>query len=295
MNATPTTIEVPKPLNPDQVAAYLESGYVLLPGLLDTRKIHLLRDESLKFARGEYAIENSRPLPPEVDDETALRRVSTVYSGHHVSDTIFHFIQHPQICGVISQLAAAHRRYWDGSAKFVQSCLFMKPPGMRGHAWHQDDRSIQTWDQSLCAAWIAIDDTTTDNGCLWVVPGSHRTGYLYPLRPHQQSERYDFSNEAYGFEAAGAVPLECRAGTVLFFSGSLLHSSQPNRTASCRRVLANHYCNAWSELPYYDVEQQRQVDLRSVIPVAGIDPYAWKGYTPMPASVYVRYADEGAF
>ena len=282
-------IRVPKILAPTQVSAYIDQGYLVLANLLARSEVDTLRLEVVRLCRGEYPIANFEPLLDGTSDEDAVQRVSTIYSPHAVSATMLEFVKHATICGVISQLSAAHRANWDGSAKFVQSTLFIKPPGMQGHAWHQDDRSIQTWDQSLCAAWIPLDDTTIKNGCLWIVPGSHRYGYLYPMRPHKQPTRYQFLNEAYGFDSARTEPVELRVGSVLFFSGSLLHSSQPNQSSEFRRSLVNHYCNAWSEVPYYDNQTQRLIDLRTVIPVAGIDPYQWKGYDRMPASIYVRY------
>jgi hypothetical protein len=47
--------------------------------------------------------------------------------------------------------------------------------GKPGQAWHQDETFIPTPDASLCGVWIALDDATVDNGCLWVQPGSHRS------------------------------------------------------------------------------------------------------------------------
>ena len=67
---------------------------------------------------------------------------------------------------------------------------------------------------------------------------------------------------------------------MVFFNGYLLHRSRKNRGSIYRRVLVNHYCNAWSLLPW-SLQGRRAVataDRRCIIPVAGIDPYAWKGY-----------------
>jgi ectoine hydroxylase-related dioxygenase (phytanoyl-CoA dioxygenase family) len=47
---------------------------------------------------------------------------------------------------------------------------------------HQDEANIPTRDRSLTAVWIALDDATLENGCLWVIPGSHRSGVLHLVR-----------------------------------------------------------------------------------------------------------------
>jgi hypothetical protein len=52
------------------------------------------------------------------------------------------------------------------------------------------DRRRRRAGRPLTAAWIALDDATVDNGCLWVLPGSHRPGVLYPDRDHHDP-RFD--------------------------------------------------------------------------------------------------------
>lgn len=290
---TAPTITVPKPLGPEQVRQYLDEGYLEIHGLLTPREIAILREEVVKFARGDYPLANFRPLPKGASDEDAMRRLLVVDAAHAASSAVSELIRQPRICGVISQIAAAHRRGWDGSAKFVQSTLYVKPPGAQGHPWHQDDRAIRTWDQSLCAAWIPLDDATVDNGCLWVIPGSHRKGYLYPLCKHNKPD-FAFNYEAHGFDDSEAVQVEVRAGSMLFFSGSLLHRSLPNRSQSFRRAFVHHYTSAWTELPWFDhAEDKLRNDLRTVIPVAGTDPYAWKGYEPV-SQAYCRWQDPAA-
>jgi hypothetical protein len=69
-----------------------------------------------------------------------------------------------------------------------------------------------------------------------------------------------------------------------------LHRSRKNTSDVYRRVLVNHYCNAWSLLPWSLEEGERvaNADRRNILPVAGIDPYAWKGYQKPPKTVSMR-------
>src|SRR5678815_1023233 len=99
----------------------------------------------------------------------------------------------------------------------MQTMLFVKPPGFQGQAWHQDELYIPTRDRSLIGAWIAIDDATTENGCLYVIPGSHRSGYLYPQHEHTCREEWDFAPLSYGFDESSKVAVEVKAGSVVFF------------------------------------------------------------------------------
>jgi phytanoyl-CoA hydroxylase len=209
---------------------------------------------------------------------------------------------HPRISAALGQITAAHLPYWDGSVKCMQTMLFVKPPGFQGQAWHQDEYYIPTRDRSLIGAWIAIDDATTANGCLHVVPRSHRSGYLYPQRAHGRPDDWDVSPESYGFDASQSIAVEVKAGSVVFFNGYLLHASFPNKSDIYRRVLVSHYMNAYSFLPWRYPKGGVPTsvdDVRKVLPVSGEDPYAWKGYEKPKDDVYLRRckanAGEAAF
>jgi phytanoyl-CoA hydroxylase len=289
MEAGPS-IEVPKPLDVDQVNFFVENGYLAVADMVNADEITELRADLVRIARGEYPCKSLDPVPAELDDEEALQRILCIHQPHYVSETIEKYVRHPQISGALSQITAAHLPYWDGSVKCMQSMYFVKPPGFQGQAWHQDEIYIPTRDRSLIGAWIAVDDATVDNGCLYVVPGSHRSGYLFPQREHGNADEFDFAPESYGFDESAEVPVEVKAGTVVFFNGYLLHRSRKNRADIFRRVLVNHYCNAWSLLPWNLEEGERvaNADRRKVLPVSGADPYAWKGYEQPDRDCWLR-------
>jgi ectoine hydroxylase-related dioxygenase (phytanoyl-CoA dioxygenase family) len=184
---------------------------------------------------------------------------------------------HPVVVAVLTRVIGP-------DVKAMQSMLFIKGEGKPGQAWHQDEFFIPTRDRSLTAAWIAFDDATTENGCLWVLPGSHRRGVIYPDRD-QDDPRFDCTAEAYGFpyQDADAVPVPVAAGSVVVFNGYLLHRSLPNRARSgLRRALVTHYMSAQSLLPWTRPPADVHVaawDCRDIVMVAGHDPYAWRGIT----------------
>jgi phytanoyl-CoA hydroxylase len=123
-----------------------------------------------------------------------------------------------------------------------------------------------------------LDDATVENGCLWVLPGSHARGVLYPDRDHHD-ERFDCEVEAHDFpyRDSDAVPVEVSAGSVVLFNGYLLHRSLPNTGRhGLRRALVNHYMSAESLLPWFlpPGSTMGRADHRDVVLVAGTDPYA---------------------
>ena len=292
-NAAGDRIDLPQPLAPQQVCDYVEQGFLVVPQLLEASAVEELRGETVRIARGEYPCPSLVPLPASMPDDEVLRRILAIHHPQRISPVVQRYIRDPGICGALAQITAAHLPYWDGSVKCMQSMLFVKPPGFQGQAWHQDEIHIPTRDRSLVGAWIALDRATTENGGLRVLPESHRRGYLYPLRDHGRPDEFDGNQESHGFDGSREMPVEVDAGDVVFFNGYLLHRSLKNRSDVYRRTLVNHYMNAWSLLPWHARDAQRgdraaQADARCVIPVAGVDPYAWKGYEAGGQDVLLR-------
>lgn len=287
-NAATQTIEVPKFLTPTQVRQFVEQGFLVLPNLITMDEVNELRSDIVKLMRGKYECENIAQKPDSMSDEEILRTVLCVHEPHYVSPVILRYVKHQLICGALSQITGAHLPFWSGNVKCMQSMYFVKPPSYPGQPWHQDEIYIPTRDRSLIGAWIALDDATVRNGCLWVIPGSHRPGILYPQRAQADNEEFDGNGESFGFDESLEVPVEVTTGSVVFFNGYLLHRSRRNRSTCYRRALVNHYMTAESLLPWQvrEGETPANADRRDVVMVAGQDPHAWKGYQ-LPTSKHV--------
>jgi phytanoyl-CoA hydroxylase len=238
--AASPVIETPEILTTDDGAFFVENGYYVAHDLMEPEEIEELRADTLRLAKGEYPCETLDALPADTPDAEALRQILCIHQPHFISPVIERYVAHERIAGVLGQVTGAHLSHWDGSVKCMQSMLFVKPPGFQGQAWHQDEVFIPTRDRSLIGAWIAMDDATIDNGCLWVVPGSHKHGYMYPQREHENPDEFDFAPESHGFDEAAEVAVEVTAGDVVFFNGYLLHRSRKNLSEAYRRALVNH-------------------------------------------------------
>lgn len=283
-------IETPKPLSESQARFFVENGFLVGEGLVTQEEVEEILRDTIFLARGGYPCTNLQPVPADMTDAEVLQGILCVHRPHYISPIMEKYARHPKVCGALSQIVAAHLPYWDGSVKCMHSMLYVKPPQFQGRNWHQDEVYIPTRDRSLTGAWIALDDATKENGCLWVIPGSQRDGYLYPEQPCSDPDEFDYADEAYGFDDSTKIPVEVKAGDVVFFNGYLLHSSLKNRSNDYRRVLVNHYMNAYSRLPW-SVEEGESVanaDRRVVMHVAGRDPYAWKGYDQPTEEVSLR-------
>ncbi len=127
----------------------------------------------------------------------------------------------------------------------AQSMFYFKPPGARGQDFHQDNFYLRVHPGTCAAAWTAIDDADQENGGLLVVPGSHRFGIICPEAADPTrfftTEHLDIPR---GYTAS---PVDLKAGDVLFFNGSVIHGSYPNRSrARFRRAFICHYAPAQS-------------------------------------------------
>jgi ectoine hydroxylase-related dioxygenase (phytanoyl-CoA dioxygenase family) len=122
----------------------------------------------------------------------------------------------------------------------AQSMFYFKPPGARGQALHQDNFYLRAEPGTCVAAWVACEVIDRDNGGLEVVPGTHRMDLFCP---EEADEELSFARE-YVPPPPGlrAVPVDLAPGDVLFFNGSLVHGSRPNRSADrFRRSFIGHY------------------------------------------------------
>lgn len=270
---------------------YRENGYVVVPDALGRAEIDELIAETLLICRGERGeINRLQPSVPEEEDAEVLKRTLCVHFPHKISAVMRRYLAHPNMVKVLTEIIGLN-------VKAMQSMLFIKASGKPGQAWHQDEAFIPTRDRSLTGGWIALDDATLESGCLWVIPGSHKLGTLWPTQV-QNDDRFDCTAESTGFpySDSDAIPVQVKAGAIVFFNGYLLHRSFPNKShGNYRRVLVNHYMNAASLLPWQKPQEEEgmgSLDYRDIVMVSGKDPYAWKG-TKNIAEPSVRPSGEG--
>ncbi|MEO0996620.1 MAG: phytanoyl-CoA dioxygenase family protein [Pseudomonadota bacterium] len=261
---------------------YATRGFVIERGLFDGATVQRHIDEALRLCRDkgrELTDWNGRPVAggerfADMTDSELLEQILAIHFPHKLSRLFARALAHAALVTVLQDIIGPN-------VKCAQSMLFVKQPGKPGQAWHQDEYFIPTRDRSLAGAWIALDAATADNGCLRVLPGSHRPGVLYPTRQHGNPE-YDGAPEAYGYpdDPGDEIAVELAPGDVLFFNGYLLHSSRRNGApaGTYRRSLVHHYLSAESLLPWnLGGLIEATDDNRDIVMVSGRDPYAWKG------------------
>jgi len=90
----------------------------------------------------------------------------------------------------------------------------------------------------IMTALIYLDDATVENGCLEVVPGSHKHG----LQSRKKIEGFgSLEMDDAIYDTNRLIPIEAKTGSIVFFGGFLVHRSLPNRSNADRRALLYSY------------------------------------------------------
>jgi hypothetical protein len=143
------------------------------------------------------------------------------------------FMRHPCFRAVCARV------YGAGAPVSAFRAMFMNKPAGKGTVlpWHQDGGGIWDLDRDpLVTSWTALDDATIENGCVEVVPGSHRLGLLSAHGHTISAEQID----AY-CAAERVVHLEVKAGESVLLHNWTLHRSGINRTSNSRRAFSVCY------------------------------------------------------
>lgn len=149
---------------------------------------------------------------------------------HVQSPTLLRYATSPALVApAVDLLGPDVRLYWDQAVS--------KPPGATSDVpWHQDNGYTPVLPEAYVTCTLALDDMRRDNGCLWILPDSHRRG----ATAHRRTDYFFY----VGYDGAEeGVPLEIDAGDALLFSSLLLHRSGPNVSARPRRSWVIQYCH----------------------------------------------------
>lgn len=264
------------PVSIGQYVAFRRDGFVVVRGLVGSDEIAELREHTESLMQGRLPEQGAARMadrdvrgdsgvtvqgleaPPEhLSPHEKAQYFLRIHMLHRRLELHERYLLHPRVLDVLEVLIGP-------DVLAMQSMLFLKPPGKPGQGWHQDSYYIPTLPDTLCGAWIAIDDCDEINGAMWFAKGSGHE----PIYPPCPEAGYGFgerllsdiryvkgvSNPDDSANSLSAVAdrydqvlAEMRAGDVAFFNGHVLHRSKANRSPDrCRRSFVGHYCNARS-------------------------------------------------
>jgi phytanoyl-CoA hydroxylase len=228
---------------------YLDNGYLFLGKLLDARALAALRRRIDQIMLGAAKIDYGRLLM-QLDSDTGRYEDAGAQSlGHKGRSLNYRKIQELEQDPLF--LAYMRRPIFRdicariyGKATGVSSfrAMFMnKPAGKGTHLpWHQDRWSNLDRDPQI-TVWTALDPATVANGCVQIIPGSHKLGLINPAHP---SAFLTPEQSAHHARKESVVHLELAAGQAVLLHNWLLHASDVNKTNAPRRAFSVCYMDA---------------------------------------------------
>jgi ectoine hydroxylase-related dioxygenase (phytanoyl-CoA dioxygenase family) len=246
------------------VASYRETGYLVVPGVLDADTLAPLRDALHAALDGARQVSTHTAMydlePGHRPDAPRVRRIKT---PHRLLPDFAKLYRHPGLVEILKALLGPAVRL-HGSKINLKAPRYGSPV-----EWHQDWAFYPHTNDDLLAVGVMLDDCTPDNGPLLVVPGSHRG----PVRDHHADGYFcgAIDPAAIEGEIAHAVPLLGPAGSMSFHHVRLLHGSAQNVSDLPRALLLYEYAaaDAW---PLMGVADLADFDARLVTGEPTIEP-----------------------
>ena len=124
----------------------------------------------------------------------------------------------------------------------IQSMLIFKHAKIGGVVdIHQDSSFLYTEPESCIGFWFALEDATTENGCMWAKPGGHKRGLQSWFKRKDDGSGTEMQLlDPEPFSTEGMIPLEVKQGTCIVLHGLLPHYSKPNTSGKSRQAYAIH-------------------------------------------------------
>ncbi|XP_063834097.1 phytanoyl-CoA dioxygenase, peroxisomal-like [Ostrinia nubilalis] len=237
-------------LSAEEKQFFADNGYLVIRQFYDTAACENLRKRFLQVVnkevkRGRMAVIEDLELKKKtnIPEEYVNKLNSLSYDSEFQKHT-----EDARMVDVLSQLLTK-------DTVIMNSMLINKPPGTPWHPPHQDVYHIPLRPvDKILTTWTAVDEATQDNGCLFVIPGSHKANIIYEehiLPGFVNSLFFSIKDLDLLAPMNKWVALPMRPGDTVFINSLLIHGSFPNTTKKYRKAITNVYASA--ECAYVDV------------------------------------------
>ncbi len=215
-------------LTPDQVAAYWTDGFLTPLRVLPDDEAISVRAE-IEATEAHWADGDGRLPRPFADYARA--------NFHVVSSTAARIAHHPAVLDAVESIIGPDILCW------MAELIAKEPHTSKVLTMHQD---LTYWGldagDGLVTAWIALTDTTIDNGAMCFVRGSHRLGQVEHVDTFGADNLLSRGQDvAVEYDPADEVAVELAAGEMSLHHGLMFHGSGPNTTDDRRIGLVIRY------------------------------------------------------
>ncbi|CAH0697440.1 unnamed protein product [Spodoptera exigua] len=238
------------PLSAEQLQFYNDNGYLVIKKLIGIPALNSYRQRFTdvcegRVEKGRVAVVKDRALcKNQTKPEDFINKIQELLYDEVYST----YSEDPRLLHIVEQLIGQ-----DITA--VNCMLINKPPGTSEHPPHQDLLYFPFRPaDKIIATWTAIDPVNRDNGCLYMLPGSHKHNVLYEHKDQVNEAKlffYGIVEEKLIAPEHERVYLDMEPGDTVFFVSNIVHGSRPNISNSYRKAMTCHYAS--SECHYIDV------------------------------------------
>jgi phytanoyl-CoA hydroxylase len=226
-------------LTQEQIDFYRTNGYITVAEVFPAEQMAELRQVTDQFVdKSRQATEHTDQFdlePGHTPQTPRLRRLKSPEQHHPAYDRVF---RDQRVLDMVAQLVGPAVRHFGGK-------LNLKSAGFGSAVeWHQDHAFCARSNDDVVAVGVPLDDMDEENGCLLVVPGSHKG----PIYNHYQDDLFVGAVTVPNFAPHPVVPVILKAGDISIHHGRLLHASKPNTNPTrSRRLYLPQYCaaDAW--------------------------------------------------
>ena len=213
----------------EQKRAFQEDGYFVLDHVFGTAEMDALAERIEAFQR-----RHEEAVAARGGTEGISRAGEITFTAFlaEQDEAIRAFVTRPEFVAIATPLLGPDvDLYWNQS-------VFKQPEGEREFPWHQDDGYTPVTPSPYLTLWLALNDATPENGCISVLPGSHKRG----LVPHKPSP---LGLVCYGSdEPDQGVRVPVTAGAMAVFPSLTMHKSGPNVSQGPRKAYVIQYSRA---------------------------------------------------
>lgn len=219
-------------LSTTQIKQYRDQGFLVVENFLDAAELETWRtqtDEAVAQRLAEnLALSNQRdPDAYYAQVFTQCLRLGYTHDGIH--ELMFD----ERLAQVAATLAGVEGiRIWHDQALF-------KPPYGNPTGFHLDVPFWSFYSKDAISIWVALDDATIENGCLWYLPGTHKNA-RFELTSIDENLGGIFKGYPE-WRRIEALPANCPAGSAVFHNGLTAHGAGANMTAHPRRAMTCAY------------------------------------------------------
>jgi phytanoyl-CoA hydroxylase len=245
-------------LTQDQVDRFHRDGYLKFGRVLSEQQVEILRTALDRTIQQELARVDDSGLPPEFvyghdrkgEQTKGRREIHQFVNMWKVVPEYREVIHSPLITGAVRDLMPAGTpqvRIWHDQ-------VISKPPGdNKKFAFHHDFYFWPLDRPTMVSCWLALDRATVENGCMHVIPGSHRDPRFQPAgcdlspdidlapAPGGPGEPGSLYQEVRTWDADRAKPVELEAGECMFHHCLNYHMTPQNTTDRQRRAFVMIY------------------------------------------------------